>query len=180
MVVIEIGTEHFFLRISQTGDSCKSLERSKKVSKIDTYTLMVKQHDMIKEAIEETKKVMDLVRTQGSATDYLDLVDKLEKVKYLLLEHGEFEEDELVPLLKKLYNGQEELANYVADEHVTLEKELNVLIRMVKEHVGDNREKLDQDLYYRMNKYLHQTVTHLVEEEISLFPMLKMMLSSQG
>lgn len=157
----------------------QSLERSKKVGKVDTYTLMVKQHDMIREAIGETQKVMDVVKEKGNKADYLDLVDKLEKTKYLLLEHGEFEEDELVPVLKKLYNGQEELANYVADEHVMLEKELNVLIRLVKVHVEDNREQFDLDLYYRMKKYLHQTVTHLAEEEISLFPMLKVMLPQQ-
>lgn len=149
------------------------------MGKMDTYSLLVKQHDMIKEFIGETQKFMDQVKTQGSATDYLELVNKLEKIKYLLLEHGEFEEDELVPVLKKLYNGQEELANYVADEHVTLEKELLVLIRLVKEHVANQGEQLDQEVYYRIKKYLHQTVTHLVEEEISLFPMLKMMLPQQ-
>lgn len=146
------------------------------MSKVDTYSLLVKQHAMIKAALGEAQKVMDVVRAQGNVTDYLDLVDKLEKIKYLLLEHGEFEEDQLVPVIKQMYNGQEELAQYVADEHVTLEKELNVLIRMVKEHIENNREQFDRDVYYRMKKYLHQTMTHLVEEEISLFPMMKMML----
>lgn len=145
------------------------------MSKVDVFSLLIKQHDMIKEAIGETQKVIDIVRTQGNETDYLDLVDKLERVKYLFLEHSEFEEEELVPVLKKMYHGQEELAHYVADEHISLEKELNVLIRIVKEHIEINKEQLDQEAYLRIKKYLQQTVTHMVEEEVSLFPMLKMM-----
>lgn len=141
----------------------------------EVFNKLMRQHDMIKEVVKGTQTFLESIKTSASEGDFIELHGKLEHVKFLLLEHGEFEEDLLVPLLKKMYHPQEELAHYVKDEHIVLERDLNNLLRLVKEHVEQKKEQLDREVFFKIRNYLQQTVTHLVEEEVSLFPMLKVL-----
>lgn len=147
-------------------------------SKVDAFSLLIKQHNLIKDVITEALKGLELVKTQATEADYLDLILKLNHVKQLLLEHGEYEEEELLPLLKKIYSS-EEMAHYIKDEHIQLETELTGLTRLVREHAKAHKECLDKPVYFKIKKFLDQMVVHIFEEESSLFPMLKA-LSNQG
>ena len=128
---------------------------------------------MIKEVTKGTQTFLESIKTSANEGDFIELIQKLEHVKFLLLEHAEYEEETLVPVLIKMYHPQEELAHYVKDEHIALEKDLEILIRVVNEHIEQKKDGLERQVYYKIRNYLQQTVTHMVEEEVSLFPMLK-------
>jgi len=137
------------------------------------FNKLMRQHDMIREVTKGTQAFLETIKTSANEGDFIELIGKLEHLRFLLLDHSGFEEAVLIPVLKKMYHPQEELAHYVKDEHIVLDKDLKALIQIVKDHVEQKKGELDREDFFKIRNYLQQTVTHLVEEEVSLFPMLK-------
>ncbi|HJV44910.1 MAG TPA: hemerythrin domain-containing protein [Bacillota bacterium] len=139
---------------------------------VNIIFILLKAHQEIKAVILDTQKVIESIGDKLNSVSYEVLIPNMDKITNLVINHFKKEEQEIIPLLQQMYNPKVEIAQYVKDEHMYIEKELDYLLSSLSSlrHISMD---VNSNTVSRLQGVFEEMMVHFFEEENGLYPLVQ-------